>query len=271
MLALGAVGLVFTAGAGAVILRQSRDLDERITSVALKGAVHARVVLPPGYDTSGKRYPVVYFLHGLPANALAYRGNSWLIGALEQAGPAILVIPQGARGDDDDPEYLNWGAGRGWETYVAEELPHYIDDHFRTIGSRDGRAIIGISAGGYGATILGLHHLGSFSVIESWSGYFHPTDPTGTVALPRGPSANAHTFVQQAKTDERHRETFLAFYVGRGDGRFRTENVTFDRELRAARVPHLFDVYPGAHQTSLWQAHAVTWLEMALRHLTAPS
>jgi S-formylglutathione hydrolase FrmB len=271
MLALATVGLVFAAGAGAVVLRESRDLDEKFTSVALQGSVHARVVLPPGYATSGKRYPVVYFLHGLPAGATAYRGNSWLIAALERAGPAILVIPQGARGDDDDPEYLNWGAGRNWETYVAEEVPRYVDDHFRTIRSRDGRAIVGISAGGYGATILGLHHLGSFSVIESWSGYFHPTDPSGTVALPRGPAASAHTFVQPVKVDEARRSTFLAFYVGTGDARFRAENVTFDHELRAARVPHVFDLYPGAHQTSVWQAHAVLWLQMALRHLAAPS
>jgi S-formylglutathione hydrolase FrmB len=271
MLVLAFVALVFVAGAGAVVLRESRDLDEKITSVALQGSVHARVVLPAGYETSGERYPVVYFLHGLPADALAYRGNTWVINALEQAGPAILVIPQGARGDDDDSEYLNWGAGRGWETYIAEELPRYIDSHFRTISSRTGRAIIGLSAGGYGATILGFHHLGSYSVIESWSGYFHPTDPTGTVALPRGPSASAHTFVQQVKVDEQHRSTFLAFYVGNGDTRFRAENVQFDRELRAAGVPHVFDVYAGGHQTNLWQAHAVTWLRMALGHLTRPS
>jgi enterochelin esterase-like enzyme len=91
------------------------------------------------------------------------------------------------------------------------------------------------------------------------------------MALPRGPNANAHTFVQQVKADEKKRATFLAFYVGSGDTRFRAENVLFDKELRAADVPHVFDVYAGAHQTSLWQAHAVVWLGMALRHLAAPS
>jgi S-formylglutathione hydrolase FrmB len=263
--------LVFSAGAGAVVLRQSRDLDERIHSVALQGAVHARVVLPPDYATSGKRYPVVYFLHGLPATASSYRGNSWVVDALEQAGPAILVIPQGARGDDDDPEYLNWGAGRNWETYVAEELPGYIDAHFRTIRSRDGRAIVGLSAGGYGATILGLHHLRRFSVIESWSGYFHPTNRSGTSALPRGPNASAHSFVGRIRSDERSRPTFLAFYVGRGDTRFRAENILFDAELRAAHVPHRFALYPGGHETRLWRTHAVAWLRVALRHLASPS
>jgi enterochelin esterase-like enzyme len=259
--------LAAVAVAGAAVLRETRDLDEDITSVALNGKVHARVVLPAGYARSGKRYPVVYFLHGLPADAAAYRGNDWLLDAIARVGPAILVIPQGARARDTDPEYLNWGAGRNWETYVADEVPAYVDAHFRTIRSRAGRALVGVSAGGYGATILGLHHLGRFSVIESWSGYFHPTDPTGTTALPRGPAATAHTFVQSVRRDERTRTTFLAFYVGRGDRRFLAENLQFDRELTNAHVPHVFDVYRGAHTTTLWRSHAVAWLRLALAHL----
>ena len=261
------VVLVAAAAAGAAVLHQSRDLDERISSVALNGTVHARVVLPPGYAESKKRYPVVYFLHGLPANAAAYRGNDWLIDELERTGPAILVIPQGARVGDRDPEYLNWGAGRNWETYVATEVPRYVDPHFRTIHSRAGRAIIGVSAGGYGAMILGLHHLGEFSVIESWSGYFHPTDPTGTVSLPREPAASARNLVGELQNGPR---TFVAFYVGRGDGRFRDDNVRLDAALTAARVPHTFALYPGGHTTALWKAHGPAWLGLALRHLATP-
>jgi S-formylglutathione hydrolase FrmB len=268
LIALAAVGV---AAATATALTERRDVDAPISSTALRGTVHARVVLPDGYATSGKRYPVVYFLHGLPASADAYRGNDWVLDAISDAGRAILVIPQGARSSDTDPEYLNWGAGRNWETYVTDELTRYVDAHFRTIRSRAGRAIVGISAGGYGAMILGLHHLGRFSVIESWSGYFHPTDPTGTVALPRGPAATAHNLVSEVHRDELHRPTLIAFYVGSGDARFRAENVRFDRELTAAHVRHAFDVYPGGHSTSLWRGHAVAWLKLALRHLAAPS
>ena len=53
------VVLAAAAAAGAAILRQSRDLDETIRSVALNGRVHARVVLPPGYSDSRERYPVM--------------------------------------------------------------------------------------------------------------------------------------------------------------------------------------------------------------------
>ena len=263
--ALVAGTLLACAGAAAAaLLHQTREVDEAITSVALNGKVHARVFLPADYDdNTTRRYPVVYFLHGLPANADAYRSNAWLASALVGVGEAILVLPQGARGNDRDPEYLNWGAGRNWETYVGAELPRYIDAHYRTIRSRAARAIIGVSAGGYGATIVGLHHPGRFSVIESWSGYFHPTDPTGTRPLDREPATIVHTLTSVV----RRAPTYFAFYVGRGDTRFLAENVQLDRELSADHVPHLFEIYRGAHESLLWQTHAVTWLQLALKHL----
>jgi S-formylglutathione hydrolase FrmB len=251
--------------------KTSRELDEPIRSVALGGRVHARVVLPPGYDTHpNTRYPVLYFLHGLPATSGTYQGNDWLVDALEGAGRAILVMPQGARAGDADPEYLDWGVGRNWSTYIATELPRFVDAHFRTIRTRRGRAILGLSAGGYGSTIIGLRHLGTFAVVESWSGYFHPTDPTGTKALDRGRLATAHALVAVLRADERKRATFVAFYVGNGDARFRAENVRLNAELNGAHVPHAFAVYPGAHETALWQRHARDWLRMALAHLAKP-
>jgi enterochelin esterase-like enzyme len=62
----------------------------------------------------------------------------------------------------------------------------------------------------------------------------------------------------------------LAFYVGTDDSRFRAENERLDRELGAAGVPHVFSVYPGAHEQSVWSAHAAAWLTLALRHLAPP-
>ncbi|HEV7641101.1 MAG TPA: alpha/beta hydrolase-fold protein [Gaiellaceae bacterium] len=266
--AIALVALTSAAAAAASLLHQSHDLDERIVSVALSGEVHARVILPASYDDlPHRRYPVIYFLHGLPADATAYRGNTWLANAMAKVGPAILVLPQGSRDGDTDPEYLNWGSGRNWEDYIARELPTYIDGHFRTIRSRAGRAIVGLSAGGYGATIVGLHHPGTFSVIESWSGYFHATDPSGTQPLARGPAANAHNLFAGL----RGTSTFFAFYVGRGDSRFLAENQQANDELAAAHIPHVFEVYAGAHETALWKAHAVAWLRLALSKLAKPT
>jgi putative tributyrin esterase len=252
-------------------------VDTSFPSRALDTALHVLVVLPADYDTSGLRYPVVYFLHGLPAGPTAYRSVAWVAAATQRAGgQAIVVVPQGARRQHRDPEYHDWGPGRNWETALAVELPRWLDAHYRTIASRSGRAIIGLSAGGYGAAILDAHHPGEYSVMESWSGYFRPTDPTGEKTLDVGSDADnayASVFDQVPRLAEalRRDPTFYAFYVGRSDPRFVADNLQLDRELTAAHVRHVFDLYPGGHDSALWQGHAVRWLGLALAHLAPPS
>jgi enterochelin esterase-like enzyme len=260
-------------GKSATTSPQGRVVQASFPSRALAGRLSLSVYLPPGYAEGRQRYPVIYFLHGLPASPVAYRHVGFLARTLDSLRQkAILVAPQGARDNDKDPEYLDWGPGRNWETAIAEELPRYVDGHFRTIANRRGRALVGLSAGGYGAVVLALHHLSDFSVVESWSGYQHPTNPSGTAPLDVGSStankrANAHTFVPQLRRAFRRRPTFFAFYVGRGDARFRAENERLHAELEAARVPHLFKLYPGAHEQRVWDAHARAWLALAVEHL----
>lgn len=275
--ALAAVVLcavVSTTGAGAAI--RGRLLEGSFHSSALRGRVGFEIYLPPGYARSRARYPVVYFLHGLPASSDSFRGAAAFAKALEEARkPAILVGPQGARDGDADPEYLDWGTGRNWETALGRELPRYVDAHYRTIVGRRGRALVGLSAGGYGAVLVALHRLSAFSVMESWSGYFHPTNPDGTRALDLGSTAanrhaSAHSFVHRLRRTFARRPTFFAFYVGDQDSRFLDENLRLHRELKAAKVPHVFEVYGGGHSQSLWLRHATTWLRLALDHLAAP-
>jgi putative tributyrin esterase len=268
LLSVAAAAVASAAGATSM-----RELDTGYRSVALDGTLHFRVYLPAGYDTSSLRYPVIYFLHGLPAAPDGYRGAGFVAQALGR--PAIVVAPQAARRGETDPEYLDGGRGHRWETALAVELPRIVDARFRTIANRNGRALIGLSAGGYGATLLGLHHLDEFAVVESWSGYFHPTDPSGTKPLELGSAdadrhANAHAYVPTLRGRFARTPTLFAFYVGRDDDRFRDENEQLDRELRAAGVPHVFRVYPGAHTQTLWSLHAREWVGLALDHLARP-
>jgi enterochelin esterase-like enzyme len=272
--AFTAVAFVLLCVAAAAAARtgahSSSRTDERVIR-SHAGALHYEVYLPDGYATSGLRYPVLYFLHGLPAGANAYQSFGWVEQALERTGKqAILVLPQGARAGDSDPEYLDHGAGREWATAISVELPRAIDGHYRTIAARHGRGLIGLSAGGYGAMHLAFLHLQSFGVVESWSGYFHPTDPTGTVILDLGsPARNARANVHRQALEARldRLPLYIAFYVGRSDPLFVAENEQLNQELSAAGIAHVFRLYPGGHQQSLWSAHAVAWLTMALNHL----
>jgi len=281
-LAAGLLGLVLVAACATELAvgsgpgLQGTVREDSLASKALDGRLRFAVYLPPGYGKGG-RYPTIYYLHGLPADSTAYRAFGFVPAALEQRGlKAIVVAPQGARTDDSDPEYLDWGPGRNWEVAIAHELPAYVDAHYRTVRGRAGRALVGVSAGGYGAFLLTLHNLPTFAVVESWSGYFHPTDPSGTKALALGSAranehASAHALVSTLRAAVERYPTLLAFYVGTGDSRFRAENEQLNRELSDARVPHLFRLYPGGHSQSLWQREAGAWLTLALGRLKRPA
>jgi S-formylglutathione hydrolase FrmB len=247
--------------------------DASFHSVALQGTIHYSVYLPAGYATSGKRYPVIYFLHGLPATSTSYRSIQQVVAAVKASGhPAIVIGAQGARAGETDPEWRNWGAGRNWETATAKELVRVVDQRYRTIADRSGRALIGISAGGYGATLIALHNPSVYSVVESWSGYFHATNPAGTAALELGSQkaddyANADKLIPATKRflTAYSTPTYYAFYVGSNDSLFEADNVEHYTELRAAGVTQIvFQVYSGGHNWSLWSSHATAWVGKAL-------
>jgi pimeloyl-ACP methyl ester carboxylesterase len=159
-----------------------------------------------------------------------------------QAGPTLRT-PQ-ARAGDTDPEWRNWGRGRNWETSTAVELVAVIDRRYRTLAERAGRLLIGVSAGGYGATLIANHHPGSFSVIASWSGYFQATNPAGTAALDLG-TRDANQWANFAKQIPVLKKrfarwfdkTYYGFYVGSDDKRFIQTNEQIYREFPQIQGP----------------------------------
>jgi putative tributyrin esterase len=126
------------------------------------------VVLPDKYEQSTDRYPVLYLLHGLSSN---YR--SWArLGVPDYARryDLIVVMP-----DVGNSWYVNWAASEEgqknrWEDYIVKDLVGHIDATYRTIAKREGRAINGLSMGGFGGLMLGLKHPDLFCSIGSHSG-----------------------------------------------------------------------------------------------------
>jgi enterochelin esterase-like enzyme len=247
-------------------------------SSAVRGTLHYAIALPPGYSSSRMRYPVVYVLHGLPASAQAYRGIGGYAESLAATKhPAIVVGAQGARAGDSDPEWHDWGPGRDWETATQHDLVAFVDSHYRTLTARSARAIVGISAGGYGAALIAIHHPETYQVIESWSGYFHITTPEGKALDLGSDEANAEASAHASVPQIEHRfrlygRTFFGFYIGNKDPYpgFVADNVRLSRELKEAGVPHTFRIYRGAHDAAFWDQHQDEWLSGAVGHLDQP-
>jgi enterochelin esterase-like enzyme len=267
-----AVGIASKRAPQPAVHSPARTVAVNCHSLALGGSLPAVVYLPAGYSASAKPYPVIYFLHGLPAGPDSYKENTFVAGAVAAARQrAIVVASQGARDSDSDREYLDWSPTEDWPAAIAHDLPSCIDARYNTIDSRYGRALIGLSAGGYGAFNIGLRNLATFGAVESWSGYFVATDPTGDRVLDLGTStANANARVPSGSDLETEVSTWpslIDFYVGRQDSRFLGMNQAFDSALTRSGVRHLFKVYPGGHSGALWRSEAPPWLTMALRFL----
>ncbi len=270
--ATGAAVVVASRRAARNAASPARTVAVRCGSTALGGTLPALVYLPSGYANGSGRYRVVYFLHGLPAGPTSYEDNGFVASALAASGrSALVVVPQGARAGGSDREYLDWDAREDWPHAISHDLPNCIDKRFRTVATRFGRALIGVSAGGYGAFNIGLRELARFGAVESWSGYFAATDPAGDRVLDFGSTeANSNAQVPSGgglEQEVRRWPALIAFYVGDQDARFLAMNQQFDAALNQSRVKHLFKVYPGAHTAALWSAHGPYWLGLAIDSL----
>lgn len=140
--------------------------DYKMQSPALEEERHVSVLLPSNYETSMRRYPVLYLLHGLGDDNTAWTIMTNLSGYAEKMN-MIIVMPDGARSfyinSVSDPKAK-------FEDFIVKDLMAWTDETFRTIPLRRARAIAGLSMGGYGAALLGTKHFKKYSAIGAFSG-----------------------------------------------------------------------------------------------------
>jgi enterochelin esterase-like enzyme len=239
-----------------------------IQSPALGGrSQEVYVYLPGGYaGHPARRYPVLYLLHGFPGRPLAFIETVQMgivedsLVARHRARPVIIVMPFGSTSTFSDQEWVNGvRPGDGWARFVARDLVRAIDARYRTIARPGGRAIGGLSEGGYGAINIALHNPREFSVVESWSGYERPDRIRSIFGanLQRLAANDPRLLLPRVAPTLRRLHTYFWFYSGSSDP-LRKQNGGFAREPPAARVPHrYFQVY-GGHNWALWRDNART-------------
>jgi enterochelin esterase-like enzyme len=245
----------------------------RLWSPALAQSRDARVYLPPGYAAAaahGRRFPVLYLLHGHPGRpenlfqAGALAPDADVLIAQHRIRPMIVVAPNGrdAHGRITN-EWANGRAGR-YESYVLDVV-RAIDRRYATIPDRAHRAIGGLSEGGYAAANLTLRHLGVFGGFQSWSGYF--------VARSDGTFHGASQRVLEANSPARYLPRMAArirrvgvnayVYVGKSDRYNRANSEAFSAQLAADGVHVHEGVFPGGHDWGLWRSQLPHMLRVA--------
>jgi len=161
--------------AGSPVVAQSRIDCNAMNSRILKQVVHYCVYLPAGYGAGAaehpaRHYPVLYFLHGLGDNEQTlFNSGGWtLLDDLRhrhKMGDFLIVAPEGRRSF-----YINSADGsvRYDDFFLQEFMPH-VEGKYRVRAGRAGRAISGISMGGYGALRFAFAHPELFSAVSAQS------------------------------------------------------------------------------------------------------
>lgn len=247
--------------------------DGRFQSAALGRSMPYRVLLPAAYETSSRRYPVLYLLHGLDGHATDWVARTAI--ARHAAGREVIIVtPEGA-----NSWYVNWhdGARERWEDYLTDDLVREIDTRFRTDARREARYIAGLSMGGYGAIRIGLRHPHLYAMAASFSGAFQAArletygwteglrDEFARAFGPvDGPHRAAHDLHAIARTVSAAGLPSIYFDCGTSDP-FLPANRALAAILHERKIPYEYREVPGAHNWPYWDRQIVELLRLLPR------
>jgi len=233
-------------------------LQSKVTVVPI--VVH--IYLPPCYDPQHHVYPTLYLIHGT-----AYEQGGWLQNGIPRVAdvqmslgvlpPFIIVMPGADMRAGEASKYSWTNKGRGsYDDFLVNELVPYIETNYSTWASREGRAIGGISRGGYWAIEIAFAHPDLFSVVGGHS----PSVFSKLVGIPQN-----FSMLNYAPSADALRT--LRIWLDSGDqdwARWDMKRLTDD--LDAAGVPYTADIGAGGHEDDYWTSRVPEYLAFYAAH-----
>ncbi len=249
--------------------------------------LHYNVVLPVDYAATARektRYPVLYLLHGLGGSAGDWVSARSRLAEYAAGHRMILVVPEGKDGWYTDSATVPTDK---FETYFIEELLPDVQRRFRTVEAREGRAVAGLSMGGYGALKFALKHPEKFAFAASMSGAlgapsWKPEDPLPEFVKPSvvrvfgpgdSPTRKANDIYRLAREMTPERIAALPFlYLDCGTEDFLIRsNQELGALLVEKKIPHEYRQLPGGHSWPYWDKQVREILRLAAQKLATPS
>ena len=238
-----------------------------VPSASLGREQVATILLPASYRTSQQRYPVLYLLHGGGQDHTAFATRGWFRTLASR--DMIVVTPSVG-----DSWYVNSvaDANAKYEDFVVKDLIEYVDGQYRTVASRDGRAIAGVSMGAWGAMMLGLKHHQRFGAIGALSAPFGISrqDPKMDMTsrtqqrfgAPETPERRERDPGTLASTIPVESVPLLYLACGNQDI-FVADNRRFVERLTARKIPYEYhELSPFGHSWDVWDGQLVAFVDV---------
>ena len=279
-----AVALILLAGSNAgSAQRGARPTVETVQfhSPLVGKTLPYNVVLPGDYRASRvTRYPVLYLLHGLTGHY-----SDWLtrsnVADYASKYRIIIVMPEGNDGWYTDSATV---ASDKYESYFIRELLPDVQTRYRTIESRYGRGVAGLSMGGYGALKFGLKYPATFAFTGSMSGALRPAswteeelkdfkairDSVLSVFGPMGSDTRtANDIHQLARSASAARISSLPYiYLDCGtEDVLANDNARYAALLHEKKIAHEYRQLPGNHNWQYWDQQVQEVLKIAAEKL----
>jgi enterochelin esterase-like enzyme len=235
-------------------------------SPALERSMRYFVYLPPGYDASGRLYPVLYLLHGASGEAEEWAAYGFLNRLDEgilagKLNPFITVLPEGEFG-----YWLNHAAaGPRWGDYLTQDVVADVDASYRTVPHAAGRAVGGLSMGGAGGLVQAFTYPSIFGTVGAHSPSLRE-DSSVVPFLGEGAEFAARDPVALAATKSGLDRTRIWLDIGDED-QFFPRAQTLHGTLLERGVAHEWQVFPGDHYDGYWIEHTPEYLSFYSRAL----
>ncbi|MEN9323452.1 MAG: Carbohydrate esterase family 1 [Bacteroidota bacterium] len=238
----------------------------QIESKAMNKIYKAAVVTPKTYAKSKASYPVLYLLHGAYGHFgdwLKNTPNKNLVADLADQYNLIIVMPEG----ETFSFYLDSpvNAASQFDTFISQEVIQKVDETYRTIASKNGRVITGLSMGGHGALYLSSKHAELFCAAGSMSGVVDMNLMLSPDNLERTKNLLTPLFGDEVLLPETYaryaimgkldllKANKMPLILDCGVDDFLLEsNREFHRRLVYSKIPHDYTERPGAHTWEYW-------------------
>jgi putative tributyrin esterase len=285
---LAAFFLLAIAPAFSATSVSSRQRGASIQTIQFRSALIGKtlpynVVLPREYYVARlRRYPVLYLLHGLGGHYSDWTTKTNIADYAQQYRMIVITL------EGNDSWYTDSATvpADKYESYFLKELIPDVQRRYRTIETRHGRAVAGLSMGGYGALKFGLKSPGTFIFAGSMSGVAEAAswsdadlknlawirDSLQPVFGPAGSETRkANDLFEIVRQINPGRVASLPYFYldcGTEDVMF-SSNEKFAALLREKKVPHEYRELPGNHGWAYWDQQVPEVLKVAAKFLRA--